>query len=725
VPQTVRGRLAGASLALMLMVPVGCAPRLVHADLAPTLALVDTPTGRVAVQAGIPVPTFERQPRPVLELGGDWRVEHAQLDDEVTLADRSRTLPQLERDAAGRQAPDFDDTAWPSIAIPGPLNPPPERVEDDAWLRRTFDVPAEWADRSVTLKFGAVNYVADVWLNGVYLGYHEGGYTPFAFDAGPALLPGAANVLAVRVANPAWGSRNDIVPWGLADWWNFGGIVRDVWLEAADPVHVARADVMPHLDGADVRIVVASRAEQATDVELRLRIHPALVDDTNLLTASAAALIAPSSRPIAQVTLDQARVEGGGFVRVDHAFSFQDPDWWSPGRPALYVLDVELRRNGAVVDRLVESFGLRTIAVDAGRPRLILNDQPTTFRGVALHDQKVRPSPAGPTTSLHPTDAEIVEQLEHARAVNADLIRAGHTPPDPVLLRLADRLGFAVWTEIPLYHFTPQTFGIALERGIAQQMLREMALRDMNRPSVLFHGLANESTGQEERQAALARLHDVDREIDGTRLTGQAAYGFQPDDISSTPLDVAGYTFYHGVFYGDDPRADSLAALDVVHATYPDKPVMILEFGRWADPPDGERIQREILEETLAAINARDARRVDGFVSAAVWWTLEDYWTMRPSIEIEHFGMFAADGRRRPVGEAAAERFGPREAGLGPVLEIESAGRARSAEVGRQVGGVLLLGYIGFGLAVSLLALLVLLLALTRGPRLPAGRSPR
>ena len=126
-------------------------------------------------------------------------------------------------------------------------------------------------------------------------------------------------------------------------------------------------------------------------------------------------------------------------------------------------------------------------------------------------------------------------ELDDARAIGADLIRTAHLPADPTLLMLADRLGFAVWEEIPLYHATPLVFERTMARGIPQQMLREMALRDMNRPSVLFHGFANESTGTDERTDALAELHEVDRAIDGTRLTGQAAYGWQPEDPTPRP----------------------------------------------------------------------------------------------------------------------------------------------------------------------------------------------
>jgi beta-glucuronidase len=669
------------------------------------------------VQNGIPVPSFERQPRATIDLAGEWRVDEGRLDIEATLAHRDRSLPAIVAEAARRHEPGFDDGAWPTLAVPGSLNPPPERREEDAWLRHRFAVPDDWSGRAVTLRFGAVNYVADVWLNGQYLGYHEGGYTPFAFDAGAALLPGQENVVAVRVVNPPWGSRNDIVPWGLADWWNFGGIVREVWLEAADPAHVVRADVVPHLDGADVRIVVANRAAEPANLQLRMRVHPARVEEANLLAASADALIARERRPLLETLLEPVRIEPGAFTRLDHAFSFRDPDWWAPELPALYVLELELVRDGTVVDRLVESFGLRTVVVDPARPGLLLNDGPRTFRGAALHDQRLVPSANGPVTSGPTRPEEIRVHLDHARAVNVDLIRAGHTPPNPTLLRLADRLGFAVWSEIPLYHYTPLTFDIALDRGIPQQMLREMALRDMNRPSVLFHGLANESTGTEERQAALATLHEVDREIDGTRLTGQAAYAFDPQDPTSEPLDVTGFTSYFGVFYGRDPREDTLAALDAMHARFPEKPVMVLEMGRWADSREEEEQQREILERTLSAIDARDAGRAGGFVSAAVWWTLEDYWTMRPNIDLERFGLFAPDGRRRPAGAAAAEGFGPSEAGLGAELEIEPSGVGLTADRPVRVGGPLLVAYAAFGLAVTFGLLAVGVLVLLVIPR--------
>src|SRR5437870_4208843 len=127
-------------------------------------------------------------------------------------------------------------------------------------------------------------------------------------------------------------------------------------------------------------------------------------------------------------------------------------------------------------------------------PRVLLNGEPIVFNGVALHEERQMPvreglPGGGPLTSVD----EIASVLARAQGVHADLIRVDHHPPNQMLPVLADRLGLALWEEIALYHFTPQTFSIAMDRGIPQQMLAEMDLRDFNRPSVLFHVSANAS----------------------------------------------------------------------------------------------------------------------------------------------------------------------------------------------------------------------------------------
>jgi hypothetical protein len=313
------------------------------------------------------------------------------------------------------------------------------------------------------------------------------------------------------------------------------------------------------------------------------------------------------------------------------------------------------------------------------------------------------------------TPDDIMILLDKANAINVQLIRADHHPANPLLLTLADRLGYAIWEEIPLYHYTPATFAIAMDRGIPQQMLSEMDLRDMNHPSVLFHGLANESTGGIEREQALATLHNLDRALDGTRLTGQAAYGSQPDDRTSGPLDVAGLTTYYGVFYGPDAGPGTSRALQIAHATFPRKPIIILEYGRWSDTLADLEEQRRILADTYQAAASDLDTNPSGFVGAAVWWTLDDYWTQRPGVKIEHFGLYAPNGDPRPAGLEAAELFAG-GAGQGAKQKIVSSatGQARNA-----APSLRFVGYLAYALVVALAipAAILLVLLVTRPRR--------
>ena len=660
----------------------GCLPPSVAGTLAPTLTLEEHFGAQVAMQNGIPVPSFDWQPRPRIDLDGTWKVERIALDQRLTMQARDASLAAIEDEAGGRQLTDHDDAAWETISVPGTTNAPPDGEEGGAWYRHAFELPGDWAGRAVTLHFASANYVADVWLNGTWLGYHEGGTTPFAFDVGGAAAVGGSNVLAVRVHTIPLGTRSDVVPWGLIDWWNYGGLTGPVWLEASAASHVVRADVVTHLDAVDVDVLVAHAASLAGSrgssdeptlvsangtATLRATILAASVNDENLLDPDPRSLVADFGDPLAEIAQQIEFPGRGGVSEATLSLQFGGADAWSPAVPALYVLRVQLiagdppldAREGRDRDEYWTTFGIRHVAVDPDGPHVLLNGEPVFFRGVGVHPETLEFGPDGELVSGTPAQApdEILAKLRQAAEVGADLLRTGHEPADPVTLMLADRLGFAVWEEVPLYHATPLIFERTLGRGIPQQMLREMALRDMNRPSVLFHGFANESTGGEERTEAMRVMHEIDREIDGTRLTGQVAYGWAPDDPTHEPLDVAGFTFYHGVFYGDEPSTDTGPALFAARDANPGKPIMILEFGRWADEAFDEERQRVIFADTYEAIERLRGDRPYGFVAGATWWTLRDFATQIAGIGVEDFGLYQPDGTLRPAGELAAEEF--------------------------------------------------------------------
>jgi beta-glucuronidase len=631
------------------------------ASLEPTLSFQLVDGGRVAMQSGQPVPSFGDEPRPRLDLAQGWRFEPADLSSDLTFTPRSDSLRSMEAEAAGRQKANFDDSTWQPIDVPGSTSPPPTGHPVDGWYRDSFTAPPDWAGQAVTLKFGSVNYIADVWLNGKYLGYHEGGVTPFSFSPGKALVVGGTNTLAVRVYDPPKGTRVDVVPWYYSDAWEYEGITGPVWLEAANPLHVVRADVVPYLDAADVSIVLQNSSDASySNASLEVEVLPAAVTSGNLLDPSPLSLIPKNADTVATQSIDAIDIAAKSVMVREANFVFRGADRWTILHPALYVLGVYVESNGIVVDTFYDSFGLRRIQVDPNAPRLLLNGDPIAFTGVAVQDERVAPAvkglPHGGTPGTPQDELRIVRQ---AQAVHADLLRTNHVPGNTTLLMLADRLGLAVWEEIPMNHFTPETFTYVMQRGIAQQMLAEMDLRDFNRPSVMFHAFANESTGVNERISAMQTLHDLDRKIDGTRLTGQAMYGSDPTDPTSGPLDVAGYTFYYGVFYGGtSPEPGTLRALQQAHRTYPNKPVMVLEFGQWVYDNGYDGQQQTIFRKTWPAIAGNLDTIKGGYVGAGVWWSLNDYWTDVAGIGIEKFGLYTPQGKMRATGSLAQTAFG-------------------------------------------------------------------
>jgi beta-galactosidase len=693
-----------------------------HATLKPTLDIRQVDGGLVAFQNGQPVPDFEIQQRPRVSLNGQWRFQASQLSDTLSFNDRRQTLSGLTAEAGKRLQEAFDDSGWSLGSVPGTFDQPPSSRSTGGWYRTRFAVPASWPEHS-SLRFGSANYLADIWLNGKYLGYHEGGSTPFAMDPGDALRRGATNTLLVRVSRPELGARTDLVPWGLTDWWEYGGITGDVSLEGEPDLRAVRADVVPHLDGADVFLVAQNLGSAMDGVSVQVDVLPAAVDESNVLDPDPKSLVVKGAQPILSRSIDLGSLSSGAVRRVDAPFAIRSPFLWTPSRPALYVLHVFLMTQDVIKDELYTTFGLRQIKVDPTAPRLLLNGIPVAFHGIATHDEQQTPPSGGRPAGGPITDPkQIYDKLIQARAVNADLIRDDHSPPSRLLPMLADRLGFALWEEIPLYHYTPMTFSVAMERGLPQEILAEMLLRDFNNPSVLFHGLANESEGGGERLSALTTLRDLDRKLDGSRLTGQASYGSDPTDATTAPLDVAGFTFYYGVFYGGDLNTGAVQkALDKAHQAFPKKPIMILEFGRWADSQQEEAEQERVFKVTYSAIEPVQDLQPGGYVGATVWWSLDDYWTERPGIDIERFGLYRPDGTARPVAAAVASAYAATatsgSAGRGAQEGIVSGGEA--IPLGQTGASTRLIAMIAYALGLPFLlvgGVLVLLVVWRRPP---------
>ena len=443
--------------------------------------------------------------------------------------------PQAETDLI-----EYSFDASPLLAVPGDWNSQDERLlyyEGTVWYRHLFDYTPSGANSRVFLWFGAANYEADVYLNGHKLGHHVGGFTPFAFEA-TALLQPSGNSLVVRVNNQR---RRAGVPTVMTDWWNYGGLTRDVRLVEAPATFIA--DCAIHLaSGARDRIAVRVRLDGAQPVQK------------------------------ITITIPELSLTAGSTTGADGvaAIELAAPGLalWSPDRPKLYTVTV-----AAETDGLTDEIGFRTIAVRGHD--ILLNGQPLFLRGICLHEE----NPLRGGRAFSPADATLL--LGWARELNCNFVRLAHYPHNEHMARLADKLGLLLWEEIPVYWAI--TWDDPDTLANARNQLAELIGRDQNRASVIVWSVANETPVGEARTRFLRTLIDDARSRDGTRLVSAAMeVRTDPADadhkIVDDPLgeftDLQSFNEYVGWY---DGLPEKIARVRWTISR--DKPVIISEFG--------------------------------------------------------------------------------------------------------------------------------------------------
>ncbi|MGE5598212.1 MAG: glycoside hydrolase family 2 protein, partial [Bacteroidota bacterium] len=629
--------------------------------LEPTLALRELDGVKVPFQNGWPLPSFEPQDRPTLSLGGEWRSLRERADHGLTMSRRdAKTLAKLEE--PGYHRPDFDDSGWspkmlPAVenSLPGQAGGSPERYEDAVWYRRRFIVPEEWNGRFITLNFLAVNYVADVWLNGRYLGWHEGGYTPFSFPVAGAVLPGRPNTLVVRVDNPPWGSRLDTVPAVKStDWWNYTGIIQDVFLESLPAVHVVRGDVRPlSPDGSvEVRLILANSGAVEVTVDISLAFLEIDPGSPGFLTDPRAAAVAGPAAAAVGESSRRITLAPGTFRAPRFRLRVARPRLWSPAMPDLYVLSVSLRdETGRTLDRYATQFGIRFVGAEGAK--FVLNGKPTLLLGVARHED-------WPDTGRTASWERIRQDLELIKELGANFLRTAHYPNHPYTYLLTDRLGLMVMEEIPVWQFSSVEFIVQSRRLIADQMWREMIFGSYNRPSVVIWSAQNEGREVKERASYIARIAADWRAnyIDGRLLSQSAAADAPgPADASQGLCDLAGWTMYFGIFHGSTYHDGTADFLDRASRHFPDKPILATEFGLWSFP-DGRNHeeQRQVFRETMRAFIPRLATGTDGCVAGMIWWTAFDWFSTNTGLQ--SMGLCGMDRiSRKPVWDDLARTY--------------------------------------------------------------------
>ncbi|MBU2869591.1 beta galactosidase jelly roll domain-containing protein [Colwellia sp. E2M01] len=496
---------------------------------------------------------------------------------------------------------EYNFDAAETLQVPGDWNTQKQELmfyEGTIWYHKNFQIKKK-TDKRYIVNFGAVNYQAIVYVNGNKVGSHEGGFTSFQFDISQHLQNGD-NFITLKVDNRR--ERNQ-VPTVNTDWWNYGGITREVSILTLPKSYVANYKV-------------ALNNESTNTIQGEIWLAGSKDDKSNKLNVEI-------SIPELGIT-QQIKANSQGKA----IFSFKAaPELWSPNNPKLY--QVNIAYNGEVIK---DKIGFRTI--NTKQDEILLNGQPLFLRGISLHEE----SPLTNGRAWSEADARIL--LTWAKELGCNFVRLAHYPHNENMLRIADELGLMVWSEIPVYWTV--MFDNAEVYTKAETQLVEMLRRDMNRASIILWSVANETPNSDSRLSFLTKLISKARELDNNRLYTAAMDthssskdGVVIDDPLIEAVDVIGINHYCGWYYSVSEKC-----ADIVWQNPHNKPVVVSEFGAGAlsgkHGAKGERWTEEY-QADLYKYNLAMVMNIPGIQGVSPW-ILKDFRSpRRPLKNIQDF----------------------------------------------------------------------------------------
>lgn len=446
------------------------------------------------------------------------------------------------RNRALKDKADFKEYAFEGglrLNVPSDWNsqiPELKYYEGTMRYARKFEINKK-SDENLFLYFGAVNYRCRVYLNGTLIGSHEGGFTPFQFNVTNVVKEGG-NFLAVEVDNTR---TADAIPALSFDWWNYGGITRDVML-VHTPKNYIR-DYFIQLDKYD------------SD-----RVHAEVQ-----LSAQNAGQLVKIEIPELKIA-NKVFTDGTGLAKA--TFRVRNLERWSPQAPKLYQVIVS-----SEVDEVKENIGFRNLYVK--NTQIYLNDSPVFMKSIGLHEE------ISQRQGRAYSEQDAIALLSEAKGLGVNMIRLAHYPQNEYIVRLAEQMGLMLWEEIPVWQGID--FKDSSTRLKAQRMYTEMLLRDRNRCALTFWGVANETAPSESRNAFLKSLVELCHKMDTTRLITAAfdlpklnseTNAFEMEDDFIENLDVVSINKYMG-WYHRWPMSPSEIRWNVAL----DKPLIFSEFG--------------------------------------------------------------------------------------------------------------------------------------------------
>lgn len=544
-------------------------------------------------------------------LNGEW---HYAVDQYDTCL-RQKWYQEKYYDENGYSLPvDYSFDEWPVMQLPACWN----TVDREYYLydgcmvyTRKFSCVLN-EEESIVLKIGAANYLCRVFLNGMYVGMHRGGSTPAYWDITELVKEHNRILIAVDSTR-----RMEQVPTENTDWFNYGGIYRDIELIRVPKIHISNFQIALVPDDSfrniQVRVELSEQIETIAEFSIEeLEIHE-------------------------QIPLKK----GVGTIVIT-----ADTELWSPENPRLYQVEVSCLK-----DKVSDLVGFRQLKVVKGE--ILLNGVPIFLRGISCHEDSVENGKAL-------TQEERIENILLAKELGCNFMRIAHYPHNEEMAKLADRHGILLWEEIPVY------WAIRFEREVtyadAENQLRELIRRDWNRASVAIWSVGNENADTDERFQFMSKLADCAHREDPTRLVSAACLVDSEKNVIADrlieSLDVIGINEYCGWYTPDFEKLPQL-----LNNSNPDKPVIITEFGADALPGHHGTRTDKGTEECQAYVYERQIAtlRKISYIKGMTPWILYDFRCPRRTSILQKYynrkGLCSADKKYKKPAFYVLQKF--------------------------------------------------------------------
>ena len=538
-------------------------------------------------------------------------------------------------------------TGWSPTKVPNAWNATDESTDSFngtvGWYRKDFKLPSTASSLNWIVRFESVNYRSRVYLNGHLIGTNRGAYLPFEIRLPSGdLKRGGTNRLVVRVENHRFAF--DFPPAGLSvsgaptgGWWNYGGLLREVYLRKINRIDFSNVIVRPNLPCGTC----------AATILVSTTLH-------NFGSSPVRTTVAGNFGS-QKLSLGTAVVAARGFTTLSRTIRVAHPRLWSPTSPSLYTVRLLANAGANTLQSYYLQSGIRSIKVVNGH--LMLNGRPLNFRGVGLHEDD-------PKLGFAINNTIRDRELSEVQDLGATLVRS-HYPLHPYTMERADQLGIMLWSEIPVYGLKTDQMEKEVVRQLAANELANNIRTNGNHPSIIVWSVGNELSAKPGRVlgAYFRKAADRAHALDPSRPVGYAVSGYPGAGCRPqyAPLDVLGFNEYFGWYPGPngqiaDPSLMS-AYLDSVHACYPKKAIVVTETGAEANR-DGPVEERGTFQFQSAFANFHfGVYATKPWLSGAIWWALEEFrvrpgWNggnPRPDPPIHEKGLITFAGVKKPA----------------------------------------------------------------------------